>query len=280
VTRNAVADTLNAPLVESAALRRVVLTAAALVWTLIWWWQITRLGQHGDLTWYTANPAQPYSGGVAEEGSYLYSPAFMQILAPLRLLPFEAIIWVWGAVMLAALAYCAGRLAALLILLPPIMGELAMSNVHLLFAAAIVIGFRWPIAWSLILLTKITPGVGLIWFAVRREWRNLALALGATAAIATVSLVAAPDLWAQWLALLTDGTRTQAPPFQANAPIPIPLLIRLPVAAAIVAWGAHTDRRWTVPIAVTLALPVIWTGALSILIAVIPLLRRQPEPRP
>ena len=46
-------------------------------------------------------------------------------------------------------------------------------------AAAIVIGFRWPAAWSLVLLTKITPGIGLLWFAVRREWRSLAIALGA-----------------------------------------------------------------------------------------------------
>ncbi len=51
-----------------------------------------------------------------------------------------------------------------------------------------MIGFRYPAAWSLILLTKITPGIGLLWFAVRREWRALAIALGATAAIASVSL--------------------------------------------------------------------------------------------
>ena len=65
--------------------------------------------------------------------------------------------------------------------------EVAGGNVSLLLAVAIVVGFRWPAAWALVLLTKITPGIGLLWFAVRREWRHLAIALGATAAIVAVS---------------------------------------------------------------------------------------------
>ena len=67
--------------------------------------------------------------------------------------------------------------------------ELAGGNIHLLLAAAIVLGFRWPWTWSLVLLTKITPGIGLLWFVVRREWRNLTIALGGTAAIVAVSFV-------------------------------------------------------------------------------------------
>ena len=47
-------------------------------------------------------------------------------------------------------------------------------------AAAIALGFRYPAAWSFLLLTKVTPGIGLVWFAVRREWRPLAIALGFT----------------------------------------------------------------------------------------------------
>ena len=65
---------------------------------------------------------------------------------------------------------------------------------------AIVLGMRWPAAWAFILLTKISPGVGLLWFAVRREWRNLAIALGVTSAIAAVSFVLAPNLWSDFLA--------------------------------------------------------------------------------
>ena len=38
--------------------------------------------------------------------------------------------------------------------------ELAGGNIHLLLAAAIVLGFRWPATWSLVLLTKVTPVSG------------------------------------------------------------------------------------------------------------------------
>ena len=48
-------------------------------------------------------------------------------------------------------------------------------------------------------------------------------------------------------------------------------LLRLPVALVLVAWGARTDRRWTVPVAALLALPVIWLTSLSMLAALVPL---------
>jgi hypothetical protein len=55
--------------------------------------------------------------------------------------------------------------------------------------------------------------------------------------------------------------------------LPIPVLVRLPVAALVIAWGALTDRRWAIPIGVTLALPIIWLNSLAILAAVVPLAR-------
>jgi hypothetical protein len=64
--------------------------------------------------------------------------------------------------------------------------EIWGGNIEVLVALAVVLGFRWPAAWSFILLTKITPGVGLLWFAVRREWRSLAIVAVATGGIAAV----------------------------------------------------------------------------------------------
>jgi len=145
--------------------------------------------------------------------------------------------------------------------------ELAGGNIHLLLAAAMVLGFRWPATWALVLLTKITPGIGLLWFAVRGEWRQLAIALGATAAIVAVSFATMPDAWFQWVGVLTriagrDGTW---------AAVPVPFLVRLPFAVALVVWGARTNRRWTVPVAGMLALPALWYGGLTMLLAVIAL---------
>jgi hypothetical protein len=145
--------------------------------------------------------------------------------------------------------------------------ELAGGNIHLLLAAAMVLGFRWPATWAIVLLTKITPGIGLLWFVVRREWRQLFIALGATALIVAVSFVTMPDAWAQWVGVLSrvagrDGTW---------AAVPIPFLVRLPFAVALVVWGARTNRRWTVPVAGMLALPALWYGGLAMLLAVIAL---------
>jgi hypothetical protein len=44
-------------------------------------------------------------------------------------------------------------------------------------------------------------------------------------------------------------------------------------------WGARTDRRWTVPIAVMVALPVAWFIGAAVLLALIPELRGKVGPR-
>ena len=148
-----------------------------------------------------------------------------------------------------------------LLAFPPVALELYHGNIHLWIAAAIVLGFRYPWTWGFILLTKVTPGIGLLWFAVRREWRALGIALGVTGAIVAVSLVLNANLWREWIAFIASTPEGGS---VAQFNIPIPLWLRLPAAAALVAWGGLTDRRWTVPVAATLALPVLWVSGFAI----------------
>ena len=54
---------------------------------------------------------------------------------------------------------------------------------------------------------------------------------------------------------------------------PIAFLFCLPAALLLVAWGARTDRRWTVVVAALLSLPVILWNSIAMLMAVIPLIR-------
>jgi hypothetical protein len=206
--------------------------------------------------------------------AYVYSPAFLQAIAPLKALPWQPFMAVWTALLMGAVYVLTGRRWFVVGVVLAVM-ELAGGNIHLLLAAAIVLGFRWPATWSLVLLTKVTPGIGLLWFVVRGEWRNLAIALGATAAIVAVSFVILPSAWFQWVDLLTriagrDGTW---------AAVPIPFIVRLPLAIALVVWGARTNRRWTVPVAGMLALPALWYGGLTMLLAVIAL-REPAKPGP
>jgi hypothetical protein len=200
--------------------------------------------------------------------AYPYSPAFLQLLAPIRLLAWPAFMAAWAAILMAAMTYLTGpRLILLGLALFGLM-EIWGGNIELLVAFCIVIGFRWPAAWSFVLLTKITPGIGLLWFAVRREWRALAIALGATAAVVAVSFATMPDAWHRWPQVLANNAGKNG----TWAAVPIPFAVRLPFAVLLVIWGARTNRRWTVPVSAMLALPALWYGGLSIMLATLPLI--------
>jgi hypothetical protein len=77
----------------------------------------------------------------------------------------------------------------------------------------------------------------------------------------------APGLWRDWIDLLLWNAGREA----ASGSIPIPFVLRFPVAVLLLIWAARTDRRWVVPVACLLALPVIWYGSLSLLSGVVPL---------
>jgi hypothetical protein len=230
------------------------------------WGRLWGTGQDAYCYWFPSL-SDPYArSDWTDPIAYVYSPAFLQLLSPIRALPWQAYMAVWTAILMAAVFVLTGRKWFAVGVVLGLM-ELAGGNIHLLLAAAMVLGFRWPATWAIVLLTKITPGIGLLWFVVRREWRELFIALGATALIVAVSFVTMPDAWAQWVGVLSriagrDGTW---------AAVPIPFLVRLPFAVALVVWGARTNRRWTVPVAGMLALPALWYGGLAMLLAVIAL---------
>ena len=204
--------------------------------------------------------AHPYaSSGVGEHSTYLYSPAFAQALSPTYGLSFEVFFVLWTVASVAVLWWLVRPWPwALLILFLPWTYELFVGQVHLFIAAAIVVGFRWPAAWAFPILTKVTPGVGLLWFLARREWRSLGIAVAVTSAVVVLSFVLSPSAWFDWIAFLTGST--------GSGELLYP---RLVLAAVIVVAGALTNRPWLVPVAVWLALPVVWIESWVILLAII-----------
>lgn len=239
------------------------------------WCVAIGLGYVGGATdtvgWYRLRLPDPYadsdySGGVG----FFFAPPIAFAMYPLLLLPWTWFAAVWTGIMFAALYVLVGRWSALALLLPPVWWELHAANVNLLIALAACIGLRYPAAWSFVLLTKITPGVGLIWHLVRREWHALFVAGSVTAGISAVTFVVAPGLWFDWFASLSANVGNPGPGYFT---VPITLPFRLALGTALVAWGARTDRRWTVPVAVCLGMPVLWFNALAALIGVVYFLR-------
>jgi hypothetical protein len=214
--------------------------------------------------YWSANPLSPYrQSQLGDFDAYFYSPAFAQVLWPFTRLPWGLFAAMWTGILVVAVYLQSGRWFGLVV--PLVAIELAMGNIHLLLGLAVTSGLVWPTAWAFALLTKITPGIGLLWFAARRELRPLVIAALATAAFVFPSFVLKPGAWFDWVHLLSS------PLGQWNG-IEIPVLVRLPFAAALVVWGARTDRRWSFVIGCWLALPALYWTSFAMLIALIPVL--------
>ncbi|MBI2777471.1 MAG: DUF2029 domain-containing protein [Chloroflexi bacterium] len=209
--------------------------------------------------------------GIANEsllsvGAFRFAPAIAWLMYPLVLIPWDVFFVVFLMADLVAVGILGRRSSLLLVLaFPPVLLELINGNIHLFMALAIWAGFRWPGAWAFILLTKVTPGIGLLWFAARREWRSLGIALGTTALIAVGGWILAPGQWEAWLRSLAISAGRSVPTFMP------PLALRLPVAAAVVWLAGRTGRAWLVPVASMLAMPTVWLQSTALLTACFPL---------
>lgn len=237
---------------------------------IAFWWQLTTTGGDPvDARWYwSANPSNLYPHPeLAERNGYNYSPAFELVVGWGRLVPFEVFVALWRGLLLAVLVYLAGPFTVPMLLAIPVASEINAGNIQILLALAVVAGFRWPGAWSFVILTKLTPGIGLLWFLLRRRWRDLAIASLATALIAIASVVLWPDRWAGYLALIGGN------PAPAVAPWYLSFWQRLPWAIGILVLGAWRNWRWTVVLGATLALPVFYWISPSMLVGVLPFLR-------
>jgi hypothetical protein len=235
--------------------------------------------------WLAGGSEHPYAATIASGFDdsvnlykYRYPPPLAQIFAVLHLLPFPVAAGLWVAMLFCIFLVVAGRWAPFLLLFPPTLAELYLGNVNLLIAFAIVIGFRRPAAWAVVLLTKTTPGIGLLWFAFRGEWRALAIALAATAGVAAGSFILAPHLWFEFRDALAvqAGAAMDVPPLALQVSLPI----RLAIAVPILWFAARTDRAWLVPVAATIAAPAIWGNVLVIVVAAVPLAEGRGLTRP
>jgi hypothetical protein len=220
---------------------------------------------------YWAVDATPYTWETNLE--YRYSPAFLWLIYPFQALPFEVFVAVWTAAHIGALIWLR---AGWFLIVPLLNDDVLRGNTSTFMALFAVLAIeRSATWWAPALLTKITPAIGIVWHAVRGEWRSLLRLVLITAAIVAVGWVIAPDLWIAWVRSLLGGDST----YEVGHPLG-PLPLRLATAAILVAFGARTSRAWLVPIAMFLAIPGLWAFSWALLAGIPRLLTWRPKAEP
>lgn len=214
--------------------------------------------------YWAVNPQTAYLLPEGDPDAMLYAPPVMLAFSLLHLVPWPVFATVWSVLIAVSIAVMAGPFTLPLMLTNPIASEVTLGNIHAFTGLIVIAGFRKPALWALVLLTKVTPGVGLLWFVFRREWRNLGIALAATAVLVVPTLIIAPELWVRWFQALVNAGHAKE---YASGILTTPIWIRLPAAVVILWVGARRDWAWVVPIGATLGLPVLWDHGLAIALA-------------
>ncbi len=250
----------------SAKTLNLARAAALVVFVIFDVWLLTIIGAWRPgtdaLASWAVDLKDPWQGAATSmlgAGVYRYSPVMAQLTSLFGWLPWLAYQYAFLAIQLAAIVWMGGRRWPWIVLCPPVFWNLYFGNVDLLMGAAIVAGFRWPGSWAFLFVTKVTPFLGVGWFAFRGEWRRFATAIGVTAAICLGSFVLAPQLWSMWIDALRSMSELPQSVFYP------PLIVRLPIAVVVTWFAARTDRRWLLPVACLIAVPNPWFVTFAIL---------------
>jgi hypothetical protein len=229
------------------------------------------VGMDARAYWLTGHEHEIYTAAPQYAGAFLYSPAFAMLVRPLTLLPWSVFLALWMVMETAAFVWLLAPMGwrwavpALLWCVP----EVVIGNVYAFLALAAVIGMRRPLAWASPLLTKVTPGVGVLWFVGRGQWRLFLRAVVGTLIIAGVSFLIAPKLWADWIRFLIDhGSGGGAS-----------VVLRLVAATLLVLVAARINRPWLVAPAMLLATPVIAGISAFTMLTSIPRLAAMRDPQ-
>lgn len=217
-----------------------------------------QLGLDSHAYWLALRVDHPYGLEPHAVDAYLYSPLFLQVLHPLVLLPWSVFVLVWAGLQAGVVWWLVRplslmwRLPILLLCLP----EFFLGNVHALMAASLVLGFSRPGWLAFLPLTKVEPAIpAALWLAFSGEWSQLLRFAVWIAGLTSISALAAPQLWAEWLQFLVRGHE-----------LDMAMWVRLAVSIAVVLLAARRGWISALPVAVLLAIPTDGLGVSGIVI--------------
>ena len=257
---------------------------------------------------------QPLYDATATEfgpfGLFFYPPPFALLVAPVALLPIDAAIWTWTALLILAsvltvlaLPVSRGVRAAMLVLAVlswPLLFSIKLGQVGPIVLLLFALGWRWldrpvPLGLSMGLGTviKIQPALLIGWAAVtgrRRAALVGAVVVGLLAVLATV--VAGPQSWFEEVSLLGRVSRPIDTPhtfgigrlaFEAGATFQVATVLHwanLALVALVVlftVWRGNAVASYlAVAVATQFLSPVLWDHyAVVLLLPVAWLLERR-----
>jgi hypothetical protein len=261
---------------------------------LAYWRAAQRLVAGQPLYDPAAVPNTPYA--------YWNPPPLAQALAPLTgLLSPEAFTAIWTALLLVCLWWLGGRSVVVglaLVAFLPVAVELRTRNLHLVLAVLVVLALRrsW-IFWVPATALKISPVLGGLFLLAAGRIREAVLMGVVGGVVLAVSVVLAPGAWSDFFAVV--GGRAGS---EGGALIAVPFWARFGIGAVLAVLGGWLARRsgvhgatggavpdpgagWTrdgrlgeviLVVGLTVANPTLWATALSLLVAVVPVLRTRP----
>lgn len=225
-------------------------------------------------------PVYPDASVAFENFAFHYVPPVAQLLAPIAAV-VAAVPFLIGfrALLLLAVWDLAGRrmldMLALLAFIP-LAYSLRVENVEIFMAIAVVYGLaRWPWAFLLGGLVKVSPGLGLVYLALQRRWRDVLVSAALGAGIVVVSYLLAPDLWRDWLAAINGRSDVIG-----NSIVPLPYSVRAIAGFVLTVVAGLVGRRrgeLLLVAAVTIANPGLSLQGFAVLAAAIPVWRAGPE---
>jgi hypothetical protein len=230
-------------------------------------------GQHLEapdarVYWEVRLPGAYTEGGTLYDYVFHYSPAFAWWIGPLQWVDFPTFATLVMAGQVAGLAYLVKPPIALALMaaqVPVIWYTVTGGGLDLIAAAIFALALSRPALWSILLLSKVTPGIGVAWHLFRGEWRSLAIAVLATLAVAVPALILFPaEWWTFGQHLLIDA--------HDDGIARTPVAIRIALALALIGYAARTDRIYLVPVGVALVAHT-QAGGYLIALAAIPLWR-------
>lgn len=216
----------------------------------------------------SAMPGTPYA--------YFYPPPVAQVLAPLTtVFPDGVFVAAWTILLLACLWWL-GRgnvfVALALVAFIPVSVELWYRNVHLVLAVLIVLGLRrHPAFFAVATAIKVTPALGLVYFVARGRYRDAFVAGLLGLIMLFVSLFISPAAWRQFVDVIAASAGTVG---ASVVPVSFPVRAAIGLVLALVA-GRLRPRvgEPLLVVAIVIANPTLWVTALSMLVAIVPLLR-------